>query len=63
MQRQTPFDLTDKESIGLYMRLKKDESTLDDTMTRVLLRIEKVLYRQLTVEDMENIESTYDRTP
>ncbi len=63
MQRQTPFDLTDKESIGLYMRLKKDESALDDTMTRVLLRIEKILYRQLTVEDMENIESTYDRTP
>ena len=61
MQRQTPFDLTDKELIGLYMSLKNNEMALDGTMARVLLRIEKILYRKLTVAEMENIESAYDR--
>jgi hypothetical protein len=61
MPQKTPFDLTEKELIGLYMTLKMKEQTLDDTMARVLLRIEKILYGRLTVEDMENIEKAYER--
>ena len=61
MQAQAQIVLSAKEIMGLYMLLKKQEMVLDATMCAALGKIEKILYAQLTVEEIESIQSLYDQ--
>lgn len=51
--------LTGREAVGIYLLLKKRESELDDTLTQLLLRIEKALYGELSIEEFERLEELY----
>lgn len=53
--------LSEKELLGIYMLLKAQESGLDITMSKLLNRIEKYLYQSLTIEELENLEDTYQK--
>lgn len=51
--------LENRELIGVYLLLKEKESALDRIMLRLLNRIERKLYEQLTIEEFRNIEALY----
>ncbi len=60
MTNQTPTQvqlaLTKKELYGLYLILKKQELKLEDTMYGFLIKLEKLLYATMTIEEMEDLK-------
>ena len=50
--------LSDQEVKELYVQLKRQESQLDSRLQMLLLRIEKVLYEKLTIEEIESLQNT-----
>jgi len=51
--------LSGRELVGLYLFLKKQEEALDDTLTKVMMRLEKSLYSELSIEDFERLGELY----
>lgn len=49
------------ELVALYVALNRLESELDPDQRAALDRLKSVLYGELTVEDMEGIETLYAR--
>jgi hypothetical protein len=54
------IDLSQAELIGLYLVLSRREADLDDVQTIVLERVAATLYGQLSVSEMEGIDSYYE---
>lgn len=54
--------LSGKDVIRLYVHLSSQESGLAPNMVGILDRIEKELFRCLTIEQIEQIESLYRDT-
>ena len=53
------FPLKDREVLGIYLLLKERERELDETMLKLLDRLERVLYQELTIDEFENIREKY----
>ncbi len=47
------------EIVGLYTALLSQESTLDDSQSRVLEAVRKELYSQFSIEEFEQLENSY----
>jgi hypothetical protein len=55
--------LTEKESVGVYLLLQSHAASLDVTMARLRKRLEDALFDNLTVGEVEDLESVYQRLP
>ena len=58
--------LSDKEALGVYLLLREQRTPIDESMARLAKRLEDQLYRDLTVEEVEDLEAVYrtmDDTP
>jgi hypothetical protein len=53
------MDVSDREMVGLYIFLKRREEELDDTLFSLYTRLQRQLYGELSIEDMESIETLY----
>jgi len=53
------FPLKDREVLGVYLLLKDRERELDETLLKLLDRLERVLYQELTIDEFENIREKY----
>ena len=51
--------LNEREAAGVYLQLKKNDGELDMTLCRLLVKIEKVLYARLSIQEIENLEELY----
>jgi hypothetical protein len=51
--------LKDREVVGVYLLLKERERELDETMLKLLDKLERVLYQELTIDEFENIREKY----
>ena len=51
--------LSDKELVGLYVRLKPRENELDLILLNLLSRMEKILYQTMTIEEIETIQDIF----
>lgn len=57
---QIQLSLTKKELYGLYFILKRQELRLEDTMYGFLIKLEKLLYATMTIEEMESLKGQYE---
>jgi hypothetical protein len=55
--------LTEKEAVGVYLLLQSHAAALDVTMARLRKRLEDALLGSLTVGEVEDLESVYQRLP
>lgn len=53
------MDLNFKECVGLYIFLKKNRADLSPSLGRLMIRIERKLNEELTLGQLQNIESFY----
>ncbi len=53
------MDLSDREIVGIYIFLKRREEELDDTLFSFYTRLQRLLYEELSIEEMESIEELY----
>ena len=53
------MELNFKECVGLYILLKKNRADLSSTLGRLMIRIERKLNEELTLGQLQNIESFY----
>ncbi len=53
------MDLNFKECVGLYILLKKNRADLSPSLGRLMIRIERKLNEELTLSQLQNIESFY----
>lgn len=53
------IQLTNRELVGVYLFLKRQEEELDPTLDGVIGRIEKYLYGHLSVEEVESLDVLY----
>lgn len=53
------ISLSRKELISLYLVLMGSESNLDDTQREVFAQISDEVYRMLSIEEIEDINSYY----
>ena len=47
------------ELVSLYLALSRQEKDLDEVQIKLLARVSETLYSQLSVSEMEEIESYY----
>ena len=59
-QGEYSLDLSHRDLISLYIILTKNESELDSTQQVVFGRVCDQVYRRLSVEQIENIDSLYE---
>ncbi len=59
MNRTHEVVFSHTELVSLYIALTKLESDLDETQKQVLERLAAMLYAQLSVSEMEEIERYY----
>lgn len=55
------MELGDRETVALYLFLQKREDELDDTLFTLFTKIQKRLYEELSIEEMESIEDLYQK--
>ena len=55
--------LTEKETVGVYLLLQGQAASLDVTMARLRERLEDALFESLTVGEVEDLASVYQRLP
>ena len=53
------MDLNFKECVGLYILFKKNRADLSPSLGRLMIRIERKLNEELTLSQLQNIESFY----
>ena len=53
------MELNFKECVGLYILLKKNRADLSPILGRLMIRIERKLNEELTLGQLQNIESFY----
>jgi hypothetical protein len=55
------MNLTNREIVGIYLLLEKNEEKVDKDMQKLKDRIERFLYEHISIEEMENLEEKYRR--
>lgn len=53
------MNIDGNELIGIYMMLIKNEGNLDSNQQLVSYKIEKEIFKHLSIEEMENIGELY----
>ena len=53
------INLTNKEIIGLFLLLKKNEDNIDEVLFRLRNKLEDKIFENLSIEELENIEELY----
>ena len=51
--------INDRELVGLHLLLKANEMKLDRTLQALLGKTERILYQNLSVEQLENLSDLY----
>lgn len=51
--------LSGQEVVGLYLFLKAREEQLDETLTKLMMRVEKNLYSRLSIDEFERLSGLY----
>lgn len=59
-ETQHRIGFSQTELISLYVELSRHEDELDDIQAGILARVSGVLYQQLSVSEMEEIDSFYE---
>ena len=54
------MELNGKETMGLYLFLNKREEELDEHVYGLYVRLQRLLYEQLSIDQMEQIEKLYE---
>lgn len=54
------MELTFKERIALYILMKKNENHLNHSLNDLFRRIERELYDQLTLNQIQNIDNYFN---
>jgi hypothetical protein len=60
MPESIEITLTEVELKELYVQLKRQESQLGKELHGLLFRIEKSLYEKLTIDDIEQLKSSFE---
>jgi len=60
MPESIEITLTEVELKELYVQLKRQESQLGKELHCLLFRIEKSLYEKLTIDDIEQLKSSFE---
>jgi hypothetical protein len=55
------MNITNNDLIGIYLFLKKNELQLDQRLERLMIKIEKLLFSTLSIEEFENLEHYYNQ--
>ncbi len=53
------MNLNNREIVGIYLLLEKNEEKVDKDMQKLKDRIERFLYEHISIEEMENLEEKY----
>ena len=53
------FSLKDREILAVYLMLKDGEGKLDETLLKLLDRLSRQLYQDLTIDEFERIRELY----
>lgn len=51
------IDLSEKDAIYLFRFLKQRETELDESIVPILTRIERLLYKTMSIEELETLSS------
>lgn len=54
------MELSGRETMGMYLFLRKREDELDETLYGLYVRLQRLLCEQLSIEEMENIANLYE---
>ena len=60
MPESIEITLSEAELRELYVQLKRQESQLGKELHGLLFRIEKSLYEKLTIDDIEQLKSSFE---
>lgn len=55
------IDLSNREIVGLYLVLSKQEEDLDLNLQMLANRIEKYLFDKISIQELEKLEELYKR--
>ncbi|GAB6090863.1 hypothetical protein [Spirochaeta dissipatitropha] len=58
--KSVSYQLNDRYLLAVYVFLQQNEDLLDDTQQALYLDLQRVLFQELTLEEVENIESVYN---
>lgn len=58
--KSVTYQLNDRYLLAVYVFLQQNEDLLDDIQQALYLDLQKVLFRELTLEEVENIEGVYN---
>lgn len=60
MKKNEPEILIKGNDIGgLFLLLREHEHELDDNLSTLQMKLEKILFENLSIEDFDNLESIY----
>ena len=51
------LNMTEEELVGLYLHLSSDYSKLSSSMKKLLHKLEKELFRSLTISQIESLQA------
>jgi len=51
--------LSGREIVGVYLFLKQREEQLDDLLSKLMARMEKSLYSELSIDEFERLADLY----
>ncbi len=54
------MELNGRETMGLYLFLNHREEELDEHVYGLYVRLQRLLYEQLSIDQMEQIEKLYE---
>lgn len=55
------MNLTNREIVGIYLLLEKNEEKVDKDLQKLKNRIERFLFEHISIEEMEHLEEKYRR--
>jgi hypothetical protein len=60
MQDIKPINLTNEQFLRLYLLLKKREERLNNALYSLLVQMEKELYKEYTIKELELLKQEYE---
>ena len=55
------LNITEKELIGIYLVLRENQNSFDNTMNRLYNEIEKRIQNSMTIDQFERIREIYEQ--
>jgi cell fate (sporulation/competence/biofilm development) regulator YmcA (YheA/YmcA/DUF963 family) len=63
MSKKYPLELTIKEAVRLFLFLRDKNMQKDPVAFKLQKKLEAILYEELTIDELENLEEFYNRIP